>query len=46
MRVFIIESIVICALFTIVCMSSVDKTINNLELAKLDYPDAIIDRLI
>lgn len=46
MRVFIIETIVICALFTIVCMSSVDKTMNNLELAKLDYPNAIIDRLI
>ncbi len=33
-------------LFAVVCMSSINKTMNNLELAKLDYPDVIIDRLI
>lgn len=27
-------------------MSSVDKTMNNLELAKLDYHDAVINRHI
>ncbi len=33
-------------LFAVVCMSFVNKAMNNLELAKLDYPDVIIDRLI
>lgn len=46
MRIFIIEIVIICILFTVICMSSVNKTMINLELAKLDYPKPIIDRLI
>ena len=37
MKIFVIETIIICVLFTVVCMSSFNKTMNNLELAKLDY---------
>lgn len=41
MKIFVIETIIICVLFTVVCMSSFNKTMNNLELAKLDYHDAL-----
>lgn len=33
-------------LFVVVCISFVNKAMNNLELAKLSYPYAIINRLI
>jgi len=46
MVTFIIEVVVLCVLFTMSCMSSVSKVMNNLEQAKLDYPEPIIQRLI
>ncbi len=46
MVTFIIEAVVVCLVFTLSCFSLVGKTMKNLELAKLNYPKPIIQRLI
>ena len=46
MSTFIIEAAIICLVFTLTCFSLVGKTMKNLELAKLNYPEPIIQRLI
>ena len=46
MLTFIIEAAVICIVFTLICMLSVDGMMNNLEFAKLNYPDEIVERLV
>lgn len=43
---FIIEVVIICIVFTIACISSTDRMMKNLDLVKLDYPEAIVNRLI
>lgn len=46
MWTIVIEVVVISLLFTLVCMLSVDSMMNNLETAKLNYPEKIVERLI
>ncbi len=46
MTAFIIEAIVLCAVFTASCMSLVGQIGKNPELAKLNYPEPIVQRLI
>ena len=46
MLTFIIEAATVCLVFTLTCFSLVGKTMKNLELAKLNYPEPIIQRLI
>lgn len=43
---FIIEVVILCILFTIACISLTDRMMKDLECAKLDYPEAIVQRLI
>jgi hypothetical protein len=42
MQAFIIEVVILCVLFTISCMSQVDRVMNDLERTKLNYPKPII----
>lgn len=46
MLTFIIESVVICIVFMAMCMLSVDGMMKNLEFAKLNYPEKIVERLV
>ena len=46
MLAFIIEAIVICLLFTLSCFALVRNIMKHLELAKLNYPPEIVQRLI
>lgn len=46
MYTFIIEAVIICIIFTILCVLSVEKGKDNMEMVRLDYPGAVVDRLI
>jgi hypothetical protein len=46
MLAFIIEVAILCILFTISCIDLTDRMMKDLERAKLDYPEAIVQRLI
>lgn len=46
MITFVIETAVICVLFTVLCVLGVERGKNNLELVRLDYPTAVVNRLI
>ncbi len=46
MLAFIIEAVVICLIFTLSCFALVKNIMEHLELAKLNYPPKIVQRLI
>ena len=46
MLVFIIETLAACLLLTAGCLLSTRRLMDNLELAKLNYPPEIVQRLI
>ena len=46
MLAFIIEAVVICLFFTAGCFFLVSRIMQHLELAKLNYPPQIVQRLI
>ncbi len=46
MLVFIIEAVAICLIFTLSCFALVRNIMKHLELAKLNYPPEIVQRLI
>ncbi len=43
---FILEAVVLCLLLTVGCVSLSGRLMKNLELAKLNYPAPIVQRLI
>ena len=45
MTTFVIESVIICAIFTFLCVLGVERGKKNLENVRLDYPDKIVERL-
>ena len=46
MLVFIIETLAACLLLTAGCLLSTRRLMDNLELAKLNYPPEIVQRII
>ncbi len=46
MLAFIIEAVVICLILTLCCFALVKNIMKHLELAKLNYPPEIVQRLI
>ena len=46
MLVFIIETLAACLLLTAGCLLSTRRLMDNLELAKLNYPPVIVQRII
>ncbi len=46
MPAFIIEAVLICLIFTLSCFASAGNIMKHLELAKLNYPPEIVQRLI
>ena len=46
MLILIIESLAACLLLTAGCLASTRRLTDNLELAKLNYPPVIVQRLI
>ncbi len=46
MVAFIIEAVALCAVFTVSCVALAGKIMDHLELAKLNYPEPIVRRLI
>lgn len=41
-----LEALIICVLFTLICVLTLDKSKKNLEYVRLDYPPEIVERLI
>ncbi len=46
MLIFIIEALAACLLLTAGCLLSTRRLVDNLELAKLNYPPEIVQRII
>ena len=46
MLAFFIEAIAICLIFTLSCFALVKNIVKHFELAKLNYPPEIVQRLI
>ena len=46
MLIFLIEAFIICLLFTLICVLTIEKSKERLEYVRMDYPPKIVERLI